>query len=114
MENIVENGLLYDFYGELLTEHQRRVYEDAVYNDMTLVEIADEYNISKQGVHDLLRRCTNLLEGYENKLHMVERTERIRKQLDILNSAAANENMEMDQLRSSVLMAARDIAEELS
>ena len=57
MEKIVEQGILYDFYGELLTEHQRRLYEDAVYNDLSLREIADENGISRQGVHDLLRRC---------------------------------------------------------
>ena len=40
MEKIVEQGLLYDFYGELLTPHQRRIYEDAVFNDLSLSEIA--------------------------------------------------------------------------
>ncbi len=36
MEKIVEQGLLYDFYGELLTDHQRHIYEDVVFNDMSL------------------------------------------------------------------------------
>ena len=49
MEKIVAQGLLYDFYGELLTEHQRRVYEDVVFNDMSLSEIAEEQEISRQG-----------------------------------------------------------------
>ncbi|MCH5269554.1 MAG: YlxM family DNA-binding protein [Lachnospiraceae bacterium] len=73
MEKIVELGLLYDFYGELLTEHQRRIYEDAVFQDMSLAEIAEEAGISRQGVHDLLRRCDKLLLGYESKLHLAER-----------------------------------------
>ena len=42
MEKIVEQGMLYDFYGELLTEHQRKIYEDVVLNDMSLSEIAEE------------------------------------------------------------------------
>ena len=46
MDRILEQNLLYDFYGELLTEHQQRVYEDAVYNDMSLSEIAGEQGIS--------------------------------------------------------------------
>ena len=46
MEKIVAQGLLYDFYGELLTEHQRRVYEDVVFNDMSLSEIAEEQGIT--------------------------------------------------------------------
>lgn len=73
MEKIVELGLLYDFYGELLTEHQRRIYEDAVFQDMSLAEIAEEAGISRQGVHDLLKRCDKLLLGYESKLHLAER-----------------------------------------
>ena len=65
MERIVEQTLLYDFYGELLNEHQRGVYEDAVFNDLSLSEIADEYGISRQGVHDLIKRVSNTLDGYE-------------------------------------------------
>lgn len=73
MEKIVKQTLLYDFYGELLTEHQRSVYEDAVYNDMSLSEVAEEYGISRQGVHDLMKRCDKILAGYEEKLHLVEK-----------------------------------------
>lgn len=73
MEKIFEQGLLYDFYGELLTEHQRSIYEDAVFNDMSLGEIAEERRISRQGVHDLIKRCDKILQDYESKLHLVER-----------------------------------------
>ena len=73
MEKIVQQGLLYDFYGELLTEHQRRIYEDVVMNDLSLSEIAQEQGISRQGVHDLIRRCDRILAGYEEKLHLVEK-----------------------------------------
>ena len=73
MEKIVEQGLLYDFYGELLTDHQRHVYEDVVFNDMSLSEIAEEQGISRQGVHDLIKRCDRILAGYEEKLRMVEK-----------------------------------------
>ncbi len=73
MEKIFQQVLLYDFYGELLTEHQRSVYEDAVYNDMSLSEIAEEYGISRQGVHDLIKRCDKILLGYEEKLHLVKK-----------------------------------------
>ncbi len=114
MEKIVEQGLLYDFYGELLTEHQRKVYEDAVYNDLSLVEIAEEYEISKQGVHDLLKRCTNSLEGYEKRLHMIERTDRIRHQLDTLTGAASDNALSDEELRATILRAVESITKELS
>ncbi len=73
MEEKIEQAYLYDFYGELLNEHQRRIYEDFVFNDLSLGEIADEEGISRQGVHDMVKRCTRMLEGYEEKLHLVEK-----------------------------------------
>ena len=79
MDKIVEKNLLYDFYGELLTGHQRRIYEDAVFNDLSLSELSEDYGITRQGIHDLLRRCDKLLMGYEDKLKMVEKSEAIKK-----------------------------------
>lgn len=69
----MEHGLLYDFYGELLTAHQRQIYEDAVYHDMSLAEIADIQGISRQGVHDLIRRCDKILTQYEERLGLVKK-----------------------------------------
>ena len=51
MEKIVRQSLLYDFYGELLTEHQKNIYEDVVMNDMSYSEIARLTGVSRQGVH---------------------------------------------------------------
>lgn len=79
MDKIYEQTMLFDFYGELLTEHQRSVYIDAVYNDLSLGEIAEERGISRQGVHDLVRRCDKILKGYESKLHLVERFNRAKE-----------------------------------
>lgn len=79
MEKIARQGLLYDFYGALLTEHQRHIYEDVVFYDLSLSEIAEEQGISRQGVHDLIKRCNKILEGYEEKLHLVDKFERTKK-----------------------------------
>lgn len=84
MEKIARQNMLYDFYGELLTEHQRRIYEDAVYGDLSLSELAQDYNISRQGVHDLIKRCDKLLEGYEAKLHLLERFLEIKNLADMV------------------------------
>ena len=73
MNRILEQALLYDFYGELLTKHQKEVYEQFILDDLSLSEIAESAGISRQGVHDLIRRCQKSLEGYEEKLHLVER-----------------------------------------
>ena len=73
MEEKIEQAYLYDFYGELLNERQRKIYEDFVFNDLSLGEIADEEGISRQGVHDMVKRCTRTLESYEEKLHLIEK-----------------------------------------
>ena len=78
MEKIVEQGMLYDFYGELLNEHQRRIYEDFVFNDLSLGEIAKDEGISRQGVHDLVRRCDRTLQSYEERLHLIARFQKVK------------------------------------
>lgn len=73
METFVRQSILYDFYGELLTEHQKRIYEDIIFNDMSYTEVAGMEGISRQGVYDLVKRCEKLLEEYEDKLKLVEK-----------------------------------------
>ncbi len=73
MEKIYQETLLYDFYGELLTDRQKEIFEEVVLNDLSLGETAEEYGISRQGVHDMIKRCTKILNGYEEKLHLVEK-----------------------------------------
>ena len=73
MEKIYTQSLLYDFYGELLTEHQRRVYEEVVFDDLSLGEVAEELGISRQGVHDMVRRTEKALDKYEEKLGLVRK-----------------------------------------
>ena len=73
MEKIVRQALLYDFYGELLTEHQKSVYSDIVLNDLSYSEVARDEGISRQGVYDLVKRCDKILEEYESKLMLVEK-----------------------------------------
>lgn len=82
MNEIMKRSLLFDFYGELLTEHQRDIYEQHVLNDLSLGEIAESSGISRQGVHDLVRRCDKALGGYEEKLGLVRRFLLIREQVD--------------------------------
>ena len=73
MEKIVRQGMLYDLYGELLTEHQRTIYGELVNDDLSLSEIGELHGITRQGVHDLIHRCDKILGGYEDKLHLLEK-----------------------------------------
>ena len=82
MDKILEQTLLYDFYGELLTDHQKQIYEDVVLNDYSFSEVAEEQGISRQGVHDLVKRCNKILQEYESKLHLVEKFVTIKDQIE--------------------------------
>lgn len=72
MDEVYRQSLLFDFYGDLLTQRQRAVYEDAVFMDCSLSEVAAKYGISRQGVHDMLRRTKAALEKYEETLGLVD------------------------------------------
>ena len=93
LERLERKGMLYDFYGELLTQHQKSIYEDAVFNDLSLSEIADEQGISRQGVHDLIKRCDKILNDYENKLHLVEKFARIKRNIQQINKLTNDEQI---------------------
>lgn len=111
MERIYEQTLLYDFYGELLTEHQRSIYEDAVYHDMSLGEIAKERGISRQGVHDLIRRCDRILEDYESKLQLVERFTRAKEKIARIEELTGRLEQETEDIPS--VSQIRNLAREL-
>ncbi|MCR4829968.1 MAG: putative DNA-binding protein [Pseudobutyrivibrio sp.] len=85
MEDKIKSGYLYDFYGELLTEHQRSVYEMSINDDLSLSEIADTLSVSRQAVHDILKRCDKLLQDYEARLHLVEKFMNIREDVIRIN-----------------------------
>lgn len=113
MERIVEQGLLYDFYGELLTDHQKKIYEDAVLADLSLGEIAGEYGITRQGVHDLLRRCNNTLKEYEEKLHLIQKFMSIKVKISKINELTDNENLSRRELVEEIRRISGEILEEL-
>ena len=88
MDEILKQTLLYDFYGELLTKHQKEIYEQAVLEDYSLSEIAQTAGISRQGVHDTLARAEQLLEGYEQTLGCIARDRRLKAALDTIARSA--------------------------
>ncbi len=93
LEKTVEISVLYDFYNQLLTEKQKNIV-DLYYNqDLSLGEIADEFDISRQAVYDMLKRTERLLYQYEEKLNFIRHTDiKNKKILDILNSVINLEN----------------------
>ena len=76
IDDITRQSLLYDFYGALLTERQRGVLELYHEENLSLAEIAAEMGISRQGVHDALKKAERALKEYEAKLGLVEKFQR--------------------------------------
>ena len=81
LEERVRLSMLYDFYGALLKENQRRMYEAYILEDYSITEIAEEMGITRQGVHDAVKRATKQLGEYEERLGLVQRFERQRGQV---------------------------------
>lgn len=86
VENFVKQSLLYDFYGQLLTERQREIYEAWANEDYSPAEIADGFSISRQAVHDNIKRTNAALLEYESKLHLVEKFLEIKAEVEKIES----------------------------
>ena len=73
---------LYDYYGDLLTEKQKIYFEDYYFNNLSLAEISENYDISRNAIHKQLKEVENKLEYYENVLGLYKRKNKIEKILD--------------------------------
>ena len=114
MEPKVRQTYLYDFYGELLNEHQRRIFEAFVFDDLSLGEIAEEQDISRQAVHDMIKRSTKKLEEYEDKLHLMERFLELReKAVNIQKCAEEYEKSHEERLLTEIKQLSGEIIKEL-
>jgi predicted DNA-binding protein YlxM (UPF0122 family) len=114
LDEIVEQSILYDFYGELLSEHKKRIFEDYVLNDLSLGEIAAEQGISRQGVRDIVKRCTQELKEYEAKLSLVSKFRSIKDKLNEIKSLTAQTKSGNDLSKiEEITTLADDILKEL-
>ena len=84
----LEMTLLFDYYGELLTERQRACLDLRYNQDLSLSEIAQELGVSRQGVYDNLNRAESILQDMEEKTGFVRRSMETRKAVRQILSAA--------------------------
>lgn len=107
--------LLFDYYGELLTERQRMCFDLRHNQDLSLAEIAQELNVSRQGVHDNLSRAEALLLNMEAKTGCVSRDLQCRKSAKAIIAAAEklaqSEDEEVSRLAEVILSSARALEE---
>ena len=107
--------LLFDYYGELLTDRQRMCFDLRHNQDLSLAEIAQELNVSRQGVHDNLSRAEALLMNMEEKTGCVRRDLQCRKAARQIALAAEklaeNEDRNVSDLAQRILMLAGELEE---
>lgn len=114
LEEIVQQSILYDFYGELLSDHKKQIFEDYVLNDLSLSEIAAEQGISRQGVYDIVKRCTSELKEYEAKLSLMHKFQIIKEKVGTMKEivSEATQTGEIQRI-SEIATLADDILKEL-
>ncbi len=112
--------MLFDFYGELLTERQKEFF-DLYYNeDLSLSEIAENSGISRQGVRDVIVRAEGIMQEVEDKTGLIRRFMQMQGHLDSLEAAAAElrtinyrqyEDPRLDEVASTIEKAAKALRE---
>jgi len=107
-----ELTLLYDYYSGLLKESQREILADYYFNDLSLSEIADERGISRQGVHDTIKRCSKSLMEYEEIMGLAARQKNIKKCIKSINSEISN-LIEKDSNLANSLTRIEEILDEI-
>jgi predicted DNA-binding protein YlxM (UPF0122 family) len=81
LEKSLRANQLFDCYGKMLTEHQQNIFKLYFEMDLSLSEIAEELNISRNGVHDAIKKSLSILENYEDKLGLINKQEQIENYL---------------------------------
>lgn len=116
-DKIVQIALLFDFYGQLLTKKQAEAVDMYYNNDLSLGEISEQLGISRQGVHDTLKRAEKTLFEYEEKLGLVarfaEQKQRIEKIIHMLDEILKKEDFDEEYVKEKLTDIEKYINKEL-
>lgn len=104
LEDTTRVNLLYDFYGNLLTERQRDLLELYYQHDLSLSEVADESGISRQGVHDMLKRAVRTLERAEERLGLVARFKEQQAALRNIKELLSRQKEQSHDLQAALIL----------
>lgn len=112
IDDVLGISLLYDFYGQLLTKRQQEVMSLYHEENLSLSEIADEFGISRAGVHDSLKKAEKALMSYEEKLGLVKRFSDSRNLIESIDERLEkliSDNSDNESLTNSLIEIRNDI-----
>ncbi len=95
MENQVLLCILYDYYGELLTDKQKKYFKDYYFENLSLSEMSENYNISRNAIHKNLKETEEKLLYYEKKLKLYDKNKKIKKIINDLSDDLKNKILEL-------------------
>lgn len=85
---------LYDIYNSLLTEKQKLYFEDYYFNNLSLSEMSENYEVSRNAIHKQIKEVNNKLEDFEKKLQLKEKDKRIKKLINKIEDSKIKEELE--------------------
>ena len=96
MANRIHVTELFGLYGPMLTEKQYKCLSMYLDEDFSLSEIGEDLGVSRQAVHDLIKRCTKDMEAKEEALHLIERFRKVREDVSRLSAAVSDKLSDSD------------------
>ena len=85
--------LLFDYYGDLLSESQKNYFESYYFDNLTLSEIGENFDVSRNAVSKDLKLASEKLNNYEEKLRLVEKDDKLRKIVSKLKDEVLKEKI---------------------
>ena len=113
MEEKVRLAYLFDFYGDLLNKKQSEIFQVFAFQDLSLQEMAEEQGVSRQAVHDKIRRSVRALEEYEKKLGLLAKYRRISELADSIEEEIRAHSEIEGRLRDNITTKLEEIKEVL-
>ena len=95
MDNQLLLTILYDYYGELLTDKQKEYFKDYYFENLSLSEMSENYNISRNAIHKNLKETVDKLLYYEDKLKLYKKNKKIKKIIAKLDDDLKNKILEL-------------------
>lgn len=95
MDNRIYLIDLYDYYSELLTEKQKEYFEEYYFNNLSLAEISENQNVSRNAVHKQIKESVNKLEFYEDKLQLLKKSNQIKELIKNLDKQTQEQIKEL-------------------